>query len=270
LLVIRPPEDRFYADPFLLSHQGREFLFFEDYRYRSGKGVISCAELEDGKPSSPRVVLERPYHLSYPFLFCWEHEVFMLPETGTNRTVELYRAVDFPARWEFDRVLLSDVQAADPTLLEHNGKFWLFTCVTVPGAAPSQELFLFFADSPFGPWHPHPMNPIVSDVRNARPAGRIFRHEGELVRPAQDCSVRYGHAIRFNSIVVLSETEYRESPSGAIGPEWMTNSLATHTFSQDESFQVLDALCSVRKPLWRPFSGSAAARGIRMESSAHR
>jgi hypothetical protein len=265
-LVIRPPGDHFYADPFLLSHEGREFLFFEDYPYRTGKGVISCVELADGKPSSPRVVLERPYHLSYPFLFCWGDDVFMLPETGANRTVELYRAVDFPERWEIDRVLLSGIEAANSTLIEHKRKFCLFACVTVHRPGTSPELLTFFADSPFGPWHPHPMNPIVSDVRNARPAGKVFRHEGELVRPAQDCSVRYGHAIRFNTINVLSETEYRESPRGAIGPEWMPDSLATHTFSQDEAFRVLDALCSVRKPLWRPLAGSAASRGIRTES----
>ena len=259
LLVIRPPRDRFYADPFLFSHQGRDFLFFEEFLHPGGKGVISCLELTEGKPSPPKIVLERAFHLSYPFLFHWGKHVFMMPETKGNSTVELYRAVDFPERWQFDRILLSGVKAVDPTLLEHDGKFWLFVCVTVPRARPSEELFLFFAETPFGPWHAHPMNPVVSDVRNARPAGRILSQDGKLLRPAQDCSLRYGYRIRLNSIEELSETTYRESPCGEIGSNLIENTLATHTVSENDSYRVLDALCSVRKSLWWPFAGNRSA-----------
>ena len=142
-------------------------------------------------------VLERDYHLSYPFVFRFERELYMMPETSRNRCVELYRAVDFPRQWTLDRVLLSDCVAADPTLFEHDGTFWLFVNLAREGAAINDELHLYFADSPFGPWNPHPKSPVVSDIRSARPAGRIFRHGTEIIRPSQDSSVRYGYALSF-------------------------------------------------------------------------
>ena len=33
-----PPADRFYADPFLAEHDGRTFVFFEDYSYVDAQG----------------------------------------------------------------------------------------------------------------------------------------------------------------------------------------------------------------------------------------
>jgi hypothetical protein len=41
-------------------------------------------------------VLERPYHLSYPYVFFVGDDAFMLPETAANGAIELYRAVSFP------------------------------------------------------------------------------------------------------------------------------------------------------------------------------
>ncbi len=80
--IMRPPRDRFYADPFLIERNGRSYLFFEEYKFSSGKGLISCCEVDSvGNCSEPRVVLERPYHLSYPFLFSLQGEVYMIPET---------------------------------------------------------------------------------------------------------------------------------------------------------------------------------------------
>jgi hypothetical protein len=195
-------------------------------------------------------VLERGYHLSYPFLFQWESDIFMMPETHQNRTVEVYRAIEFPHTWELHATLISNVAAFDPTLLRYGGRYWLFVSMAGRGSSlANDELFLFGSDSPFGPWLPHPQNPIVSDVRKARPAGRIIEQDGQLIRPSQDCSVRYGHKIKLNRIDVLTEDEYRESEVGEIAPSWVPGIVATHTLSLDESLQVLDGCRSINR-LW--------------------
>jgi hypothetical protein len=240
--IIMPPRDRFYADPFLFSHAGRKFVFFEDYPYQTQKGIIACLEIDaHGHYSKPVTVLERDYHLSYPFIFQWGPDIFMMPETCENRTVEVYRAVEFPSKWELHKVMLSNVAAVDPTLLNYAGKFWLFVNMpTTDGAPTNDELLLFCSESPFGPWLPHAQNPIVSDVCSARPAGRIFQQDGQLIRPSQDCSVRYGHKVKLNRIDLLTETEYRESEIGEIGPDWLRGNLATHSISADENIRVVD------------------------------
>ena len=179
-------------------------------------------------------------------MFEWGGDVFMIPETCGNRTVEVYRAVQFPHQWERHKVLLSNVAAVDPTLLQHAGKFWLFVnMVTTAGAPINDELFAFHSDSPFGPWLPHLQNPIVSDVCSARPAGRIFEQDGQLIRPSQDCSLRYGHKIKLNRIDVLTKTEYREHEIGEIGPDWTRGNVATYSLSRDETLQVMNGRRSI-------------------------
>lgn len=240
--VIAPPEDRFYADPFLFDKDGKTYLFFEDYPYAGRKGLISATTLSpDGACEyRPEVVLERPYHLSYPFLFDWQGVTYMMPETGDNGTVELYRAADFPRGWALDRVLLKEGNARDATLLEHNGKWWMFVTFAVPGGPSSDEVSLYCADSPLGPWTAHPRNPIVSDVRSARPAGHIMHHGGELIRPGQDSSYCYGYAITLNRIERLTETEYKETPIGRVEPTWSPGLAGTHTVNMNDRFEVID------------------------------
>ncbi len=237
----RPPRDRFYADPFLVKREGKTYLFFEDYRYSEGRALICCSEVSaDGILSEPVEVLRRPYHLSYPFLFEQDGHMYMIPETKQNRTVELYRADEFPFRWSLAAVLLQDIVAVDATIHQANGKFWMFVGLSNGKYSNCDELGLFYADSLFGPWTAHRNNPVVSDVRRARPAGALFYQDGKLIRPSQDCSKAYGYALCFSEVTVLNEMEYSEVPVGRIDPDWVRNNLGTHTYSRTDDFEAID------------------------------
>lgn len=240
---VMPPPGRFYADPFLFRRAGRRYVFFEDYDWACGRAEIRYLEIdEQGRHRSPQLALRQDCHLSYPFVFADGEDVYMLPETAGHKTVELYRAVRFPGEWELDKVLLSGVTATDATPLRHDGRWWLFVALAVDGARATDELFLFSSDSLHGQWEPHPLNPVVSDVRSARPAGRIFLRDGQLIRPAQDCSEAYGGRLVFNRIDVLSTSDYREAPVGAIEPARDTGNLRTHSYDSDGTYEVLDGL----------------------------
>ena len=194
-----PPRGVFWADPFILKRQNTSYLFFEEYAYKTHLGHIACAVIDaNGEIGEPQVALERPYHLSYPFLFEHRGEFYMIPETAQNRAIEVYRCTRFPDQWEFHKTLMPDVQAMDATLFEHSLRWWMFVNIAHEGGSTWDELHLFYADDPLSTdWTPHPMNPVVSDVRSARPAGRLFRRDGRLVRPSQDSSLRYGYALNF-------------------------------------------------------------------------
>jgi hypothetical protein len=256
--VIAPPAGRFYADPFLFRHDGRRFIFFEDYDSHRRRAVICYLELgADGRHRAPGVALSADCHLSYPFVFADGDAVYMLPETAGRRTVELYRATRFPDEWILDRVLLSDVAATDATLVRHAGRLWLFVAIAVDGGRPIDELFLFSSESLHGEWEPHPLNPVVSDVRRARPAGRVFRQDGQLIRPAQDCSRSYGGRLVFNRIEALSPSDYRERPIGALEPAPESGNLRTHSYGSDGTYEVMDGFrmrprLPLRAPSTRP------------------
>jgi len=239
--ILRPPRDRFYADPFLIERNGRSYLFFEDYRFSSQKGLISCCVVDsEGNCSKPRAVLECKYHLSYPFLFTWQGEIYMIPETRDNGTIEMYRASDFPYSWAREAVLMSDILAADSTLLYYHEKWWLFTAGVLDHISPDKTLFLFFSDSPLGPWTAHPKNPVVSDICHARPAGCLYFDSGQLIRPGQDCSRGYGYAVQLHRVDALSETEYQETLLARVTPDRVPRSRGIHTFNQNAEYRVLD------------------------------
>ena len=240
-LLMPCPKDRFYADPFLFEKDGKIFLFFEDFRFSEGRAVISCCEIgSDGSPGVPVEVLRCPFHLSYPFVFEHEGQIYMIPETRGNRRVELYRATSFPTTWTAEAVLLNDIHAVDATIQKAHGKFWMFAGVSNGRYSNSDELCLFFADSLKGPWTPHPNNPVLSDVRRSRPAGLLFYEEGRLIRPSQDCGQAYGYALVFSEVLTLTETEYTERPINRIEPGLIAGCVGTHTYNRTERFEVVD------------------------------
>ncbi len=242
---IIPPKDRFFADPFIVRHNDKYFIFIEEFLYKTRKGHISVIEMDEkGKYQQPVTVIDKPYHLSYPFMFSHRDEYYMIPESGSNRTIELYKCVDFPLKWEFQMNLMEDVKAVDATLFYHQDKWWLFAnMVENPGASSFDELFLFYADDfQTNNWTPHPMNPVVSDVSRSRPAGNIFIHGGKIIRPAQNCSERYGYGLTINEIKVLNEQEYEEVTLESIEPNWEKKLLATHTLNHSGSLTVIDGI----------------------------
>ena len=239
-----PPKDRFWADPFVLFRNGSYYIFLEEYPYERRKGHISVMKLDrDGQSSSPTMVLDRPYHLAYPFVFEWQGDCFMIPETENNKTIELYRCASFPHEWELVTVLIDDVSAVDTTLVQIGDRWWMFTNIAAEGTADwDTELHLFHAPSPLGPWTAHKSNPVKSDVRNARPAGSIFSLNDELYRPSQNCSERYGHSMTINRIVQIDPDRFEEVEVSRILPDWAPGLVGTHTINSAEGLVVFDGL----------------------------
>lgn len=245
--IVNPPADRFYADPFLLEKDGKTYLYLEDFRYAEGRALISCAELkENGELGEIVEVLRRPYHLSYPFVFEHGGEVYMIPETLDNQTIELYRAEQFPYKWTLESTLMEGIFAADTTIFERDGMFWMFTSISNGMYSNNDELAIYYARSLKGPWTAHAKNPVISDVRRARPAGPLFYDKGRLIRPSQDCGKAYGYALNFSEVVTLNEQEYEERAVGRVEPTWVKGNLGTHAYSRSTRFEVIDGNFSIK------------------------
>jgi hypothetical protein len=261
-----PPIDRYWADPFPVRVGNEYYIFHEEAPFSTDKGSIVLSVVDSaGKTAGPIPILEKDYHLSYPFVFRWDGEFFMIPETSAHRQVELYRCVDFPSRWKLERVLLAGLEATDPTPAFLFGRWWLFTAIPVAGAGTSGELHLFYADSPLGPWTPHRANPVKSDVRSARPAGRVFENAGQFYRPAQDCSRRYGYAVSINRILELNPDTYREVEVDKIVPNAELKLSGVHTFNVADDLTVID--CLVRR---RKFWSGPWRRTLQLDSGGQR
>lgn len=238
---VKNPPDRFWADPFPVTDGTRQWLFVEEFPHSASRAHLAVMAIDsDGRlgPSVP--ILYCPYHLSYPFVFQWNGDWYLIPESGENLSVDLYRSVRFPYEWVHERRLVVGVRAVDTTLAEIDGRWWMFTTIAPRGGSENDELHIFHAASPLGPWTPLPANPQISDVRRARSAGRVFQYDGSWFRPAQDCSRRYGYAMNINRITELSANTYAEEPIARIDPTWAKGLLGTHTFNHDGGPAVID------------------------------
>lgn len=237
---IETPDGSGWADPFLIERKGRDFLFFEQIPPDSHLGRLAMAEiLADGSLGPPAVVLEKPYHLSYPFVLRQGDDLFLIPESATDRTVQLYRAHgDSALDWHFEKNLCEGAMLVDTTPFFHDGLWYFFTTQVDYG----MRTLLFFSPSLDGEWIYHPANPICSDASRARSAGALFYREGKLIRPAQDCSVRYGYAIVLNEVLKLSPSEYAERVNETIMPSWCTGLLGTHTLNSSKRWEAIDGL----------------------------
>lgn len=236
---VESPRGRFYADPFLFEHLGKTWLFFEDCDYAADRGRISCAEVRNGELTPPMPALERPYHLSYPCVFRLGNQIYLVPESVANGTVDLYRCTRFPDQWEIEKELLRE-RAVDTTVWVENGLCWFFVTLQEPRGFGTQ-LWLFYATDVAGDWSSHPANPISTDVRNSRGAGAIFRRNGKLFRPSQDCGRHYGFSLTLNEILVLDRGRYEERPCVTLTPNWAPRLVATHTYSHAGQVEVIDA-----------------------------
>jgi hypothetical protein len=247
------PSRIFWADPFVITEEDGYQIFVEEFIYKIDRAHISVLKLDkEGNFLGSRKIIERPYHMSYPFVFKIDNIWFMIPETCKNKTIQLYKCTEFPYKWEFDRNIMENISAVDTTLFHWNNKWWLFTAVdqTADISGCSAELFLFFSDDVLsGKWVNHPLNPIVSDIRTARPAGNLFIENGKIFRPSQNCSGRYGIGFNINQVTKLTENEYEETLVTEVKPVWERKLKGTHTINSDGDFTIIDVYSFRRRSL---------------------
>jgi hypothetical protein len=264
-VFVQAPPGHFYADPFLFRRGGSRWLFFEDYDFATRRGTIACAALdEQGRLGPARTVLDRPFHLSYPCVFEHEGEVYMVPESKANGTVDLYRCRRFPGEWELARTLF-DGPVVDTTVVWHDARFWFFATLLDPRGGAG-ELWLFTAPALHHPWAPHPMSPISSDVRTCRGAGAIVHAGGRLYRPCQDGSRAYGGSLAINEIVTMDAQRYAEREVRRVEPTWRRGLVGTHSYAALDGLEVIDACELV--PRRAPARTGPSSRAERADVSA--
>jgi hypothetical protein len=203
---------KFVADPFVLRKDHVWYMFFEVFNEQTRKGEIGLAMSKDQVSwLYQKIVLAEPFHLSYPYVFEWMGEYFLIPETGQIGSLRLYRAKKFPTEWSFVKTLLDGGLFLDPSLFHFNQKWWLFA--ETNAEHKYDTLCLYYADSLLGPWYEHKTNPIVKgNPHIARPAGRILCYDDKIFRYAQDCYPEYGTKVQAFEITELTTDRYSEHP----------------------------------------------------------
>jgi len=233
---------RFVADPFMVKHNNEFHLFFEVLNNTREKGEIGYARSHNMKEwLYGGIVLRERFHLSYPYVFFYEGDMYMLPECADSHEVKLYKATAFPLRWEYAATLIRSKKRypplLDPSIVHHEGRWYLFS-----NARKVNDLNLFSSEALLGPWTEHPQSPILTASPHfARPGGRVIKDGEAIYRYAQDGIPNYGSKVWAFRIIELSAGSYREEkvPGDAIvgaGQEgWNNRGMHTIDAHQQEN-----------------------------------
>lgn len=202
-----------FADPFLFIKDELVYLFYEQEIYNdsdpgSPKSTICAkrtADLVHWDSLGP--VLKEQCHLSFPFVFEYDGNQYMIPETRELESVNLYRAKNFPYDWEKIESLLVGDKYVDSSIRFVDGCWYLFTTVW---HSERDGLKVFVSDSLFGPYHEHVCSPVNTGYDSMRCGGSVFEYDKKLFRPAQYDIHYYGENLSLYEITVLSPTDYEE------------------------------------------------------------
>jgi hypothetical protein len=202
---------KFVADPFVIKERNKYFLFFEAMNSKNNKADIGLAISDDGRIwHYDKIVLHQPFHLSYPYVFKWEGNYYMIPESGDNYEIALYKAKSFPYQWEKQRTLIRG-NYVDSSIFFYKNAWWMFTNDT-----KSDVLHLFWSRQLFNGWTPHKKSPLITGNKKiARSAGRVFIDHDKIYRFAQNCEINYGSDVSAFEITKLTPFEYEEKPLAA-------------------------------------------------------
>jgi hypothetical protein len=240
--IIANPSYRYLADPFVFRHGDLDVCFVEDYDFRTNRGKISVFKISGDKYEELGPALDEPFHLSYPFIFTVDNELYMCPETGEIREIRLYKCTGFPLRWSFHKTLIKDVSAVDTNIFFFKDRWWLLTTIDSSEIGECcSELHVFYSDAfDSDAWTPHAKNPVIFDSERAR-SGGFFRDGEKLFRVFQRQGFdQYGESMGIAQIKDLGTETYREETVSTIEPRFAPKIIGTHTFSYYNGLLAVD------------------------------
>lgn len=237
--IIWLPEEsgHYYADPFLVEKENVLYIFFEDYNYANNAGSLAYMTFDGTTFGSKKMILDAPFHQSYPYMFLYRGKYYCLPEQSESGKLTLYKAIDFPDVWVEEKVLISE-PCVDASILYFDQRWWIFTAMA--GEDVNQALSIFYAADLLGKWRPHSDNPVKLSISSARPAGSFFRKGDALYRPSQNCKKTYGGDTMINKITALTPDDFSERLITNVGL-LRDDIFGTHTLSSSPHYIAFDA-----------------------------
>ena len=247
---LEQPRNVSRADSFIVYENDQYYLFFEEFDIEKRHGYLCVGELNQDENilENVKVILKKDYHLSFPNVFKYENNYYMIPESHANSTIDLYEFTEFPYKIEKRRTLLHDINAADSVLLEQDKLWYLFTNIySHETCLHSENLSIFVSDNLLnGEFDVYHNNPIEVDATYARMAGNFYTQNNTLYRVSQDCKTRYGHKINIMKVDILTTNEYRESLDEELYPP--KGYIAFHTLNRSKDIMVADGKIILKNP----------------------
>ena len=220
------------ADPFVIEKKDKIYIFAELFSLLEWKGKIGYCVFCDGKFTPWKIVLDEAPHYSYPYLFEYNDEIYMMPETGSLREIAIYKAVNFPSEWKKEEVLFSGEKMVDSIFLSPD------TILSYKMVGNFKNLLTYMKkeDNKWVICHSE-----IDSKEIKRPGGKAFVLEDNLIRPAQDGRKRYGGSLKFLSIDEETEREIGYlKPEEIIVKNFNKKIVGAHTYNASSNYEIID------------------------------
>lgn len=241
---IKNPPNRFFADPFVVTKNNRTICFVEDYSYKQRRACITAVEIIDKKRYEILgPVIEESFHMSFPYLFEYQQELYMIPETCESNSIRLYKCVEFPLKWEYQKEILSGVSAVDSMIFEYKGNWWLLTNTATKGNNDYySQLMAYYSAQPFSDgWIAHERNPLVFDSNIGRNGGILDVESNFPIRCRQKQGFNlYGFALTLARITDITPSSFREQEIGQILPNFFPKIRGCHHIHSNGKYTLYD------------------------------
>jgi 6-pyruvoyl-tetrahydropterin synthase len=236
--------DKFYADPFFVgSKDGNLKILLEEFKYMEDYGKISLLTLDKNySETNHKILLDTKSHLSYPFVYTENNKTYIFPE---SKSIGKLSCFEYNSENE-SLVFLQDLlylPLLDSSILKHKDKYWIFGTLTENYI--NYNLHIFYSDNLFGPYTPHPGNPVRSGLDGTRSAGNFITVDGDIYRPSQNCKNEYGESISISKITELNELLFSEKPYMNIlvnNKKRYSGMHTIHTINVQNDFIVVDGV----------------------------
>ena len=184
------PKGFWGADPFLIRNNNKIYIYCEYTNEKKSKSFISYKELWPCEENEWHLAYEFEGHTSYPCIFRYNDELFMIPETTFDGTVRVLKYVNDD--WKEYSCLKENINAPDTTFLVIDSKPYIFLYEII--SRENRILHLCELDNN--------LLSITNDYivkkyssPDGRPGGNCFIKEGELYRVTQPGIKRYGEKV---------------------------------------------------------------------------
>lgn len=229
------------ADPFLFNYHGVKYLFAEILDKKTNLGNLGYAVFDGENFGEWKIVISEPYHLSYPNIFEYNSNIYIVPEANQSESIYAYKAINFPDKWEKCPPIISGVKCVDTTFLTKEDVYLMFTYDITE--SDEKKLKVYSVDKA-GNAAEYYKAPISTDEASARHGGNFLTYNGDTIRVSQDCHGDYGKALVFSKIHTCDESGYSETIIRKITPNDLKIDVedvsGIHTYNTDGELEVID------------------------------
>ena len=240
--VIPNPKKHYLADPFVVSRSEGSYLFVEDFDLIKNKGAIRLYKVNNDEVEDLGIIIEEAFHMSFPFIFEYDEEMYMCPETSESEEIRLYKCIDFPKKWIFHSIAIKNINAVDTMIFNKDGYWWLFTNVDTSKVQEfCSELLIFYSHNPLnGNWIPHKKNPVIVNSGIARNGGILVDDKHHYRVAQRQGFLKYGESISVRKIDILSEDKYSESEFCTLNTNFDKSAIGIHHMHSHKDITVYD------------------------------